>query len=238
MMQPSPVRLSKSKIAAFEHCPKRLWLQVHRRAEGRFDEATLTRFRFGHDVGKRARLITSGGILIDTGMDTAVALAKTEDILRSGHRRPIFEAAFQYANTLVRVDILMPVRTNAWNLVEVKASARVGSYHLADIASQVWVSRGAGMSIDRATIRHLAGPINWRRPDIASVRFQDVDVTNEIEPWLKDRSVRASEATKLLNEAEPQRPMGSYCHRPLACEFREYCSRAGKSVLPENRGLL
>ncbi|MBX9640097.1 MAG: hypothetical protein K2X97_10305, partial [Mycobacteriaceae bacterium] len=47
-------RLSKSKIAAFEHCPRRLWLQIHRRDLAKFDEATLVRFQCGHYVGELA----------------------------------------------------------------------------------------------------------------------------------------------------------------------------------------
>ena len=62
----TPVRLSKSKLAAFEHCPKRLWLQVHRRDTAKFDDATLARFQFGHDVGKKARFLVPDGVLVET----------------------------------------------------------------------------------------------------------------------------------------------------------------------------
>ena len=44
--------LSKSKIAIFEQCPKRLWLSVHRPDETVIDAATQAKFDVGHQVGE------------------------------------------------------------------------------------------------------------------------------------------------------------------------------------------
>ena len=224
-MHTAPIRLSKSKIAAFEHCAKRLWLQVYRRAEARLDEATLARFQFGHDVGKRARLLVPNGILIETGMDMTAALAQTAALINTEHRAAIFEGTFQHDNTLVRVDILQP-HGDGWEIIEVKASSRIGGYHLADIATQFWVATGTGLKVTKATIRHLSRPVDWRRPDIGGVRLCDADVTREIERFLVTRPQRVADAAAILDGDEPERPMGSYCYRPLACEFREHCRRA------------
>lgn len=223
-MQSAPIRLSKSKIAAFEHCPKRLWLQVYRRGEERFDDATLTRFQFGHDVGKRARFLVPNGILVETGKDMAAALAQTSALVDGGHRGPIFEATFEHANTLVRIDILRP-QDDGWEIIEVKASSRVSEYQLADIATQVWVATGAGLRIKRATIRHLSQRIDWRHPDIGSVRFRDVDVSAEIQRLVLNRPQQIASAAAILLGGEPEWSMGSFCHRPLACQFQQYCQR-------------
>ena len=70
--------LSKSKIAAFEHCPKRLWLQVHRRELGHVDEKTQALFAAGHKVGELARAELPSGMLIDNDYrDVDGALSRT-----------------------------------------------------------------------------------------------------------------------------------------------------------------
>jgi hypothetical protein len=74
-------RLSKSKIAAFEHCPKRLWLQVHARHLSKFDGETLRRFQFGHDVGRLARFRVRNGVLMETGSDMQAALQLTTKLI-------------------------------------------------------------------------------------------------------------------------------------------------------------
>lgn len=46
--------LSKSRIAAFEQCPRRLWLQVHQPDEVCFDKESTLSFAGGHAVGTAA----------------------------------------------------------------------------------------------------------------------------------------------------------------------------------------
>lgn len=226
----TPVRLSKSKIAAFEHCPKRLWMQVHQREERQFDEATLTRFQFGHDVGGRAQFLEPDGVLVDTGMDMDAAISRTRDLIEATERRPIFEATFVHDNVLVRVDILRP-SDGGWEAIEVKATSRVGGHHLRDLGTQVWVMRQSGLRILRATIRHLRRHPNWRAPDISGVQFCDTDVTGPIERFVASRAAVVKRAAETVLQPAPAIPIGMHCYRPLACEFRDYCRRqAGLQV--------
>ena len=60
------VRLSKSRIAAFEHCEKRAWLGFHRRGLAVIDPATEYIFAIGHRFGELAREQIPNGILLDT----------------------------------------------------------------------------------------------------------------------------------------------------------------------------
>jgi hypothetical protein len=220
----SKYRLSKSKIAAFEHCPKRLWLQIHRRHVGRFDADTLTRFQFGHDVGARARFVIPEGVMVEDVPDMQAALDRTAELIARRPIQPIFEATFQREDVLVRVDILEPDAQGGWRAIEVKASSRVRAYHLADLATQVWVMQGCGVTISRAIMRHLAGPIAWRRPDVASVRFQDADVTTSIRRYVASRAAVAAAARGAIRGPDIKRDMGTYCQRPFSCEFQAYCN--------------
>lgn len=216
-------RLSKSKIAAFEHCPKRLWLQVHKRDAARFDEGTLARFRFGHDVGRKAQFAVPEGVLIDTGFDMPAAIARTKELMSEPDRRPIFEATFQYQDVLIRADILMPDAGDSWRLIEVKASSRPKSYQFADVATQLWTMINSGVDVSAAVIRHLARPVVWSRPDIAAVTFCDANVSGAVARQLTSRSAVAAEARRIVRGPQPTRPVGAHCYRPFGCEFRNHC---------------
>jgi CRISPR/Cas system-associated exonuclease Cas4 (RecB family) len=224
-------RLSKSMIAAYEHCPKRLWLQIHRRDAGKFDKKTLMWFRFGHDVGRKARFALEDGVLVDTGFDMPAAIARTKELIAAPQRRPIFEATFQHEGVLIRADILLPDEGGTWRVVEVKASSRPKAYQYADVATQVWTIANSGVEVSRAVIRHVANPICWRRPDIAAVTFRDADVSAPVRRALRTRAATAVAARQAVLGTEPQRPIGMHCYRPFACEFRDHC-RAAANIPP------
>lgn len=216
-------RLSKSKIAAFEHCPKRLWLQIHRRDAARFDADTLARFKVGHDVGAHAQRLVPNGVLVDTGLDMQAALDQTASLVTRAPHKPIFEATFQREDVLVRVDVLEPDGQGGWRAVEVKATTRVKPYQLADLSTQVWVMLGSSISLSQAVIRHLAKPIAWTKPDISAVRFQDSDVTDRIQRFVDGRASVASAARLAIRGPEIEQDMGRHCTTPFKCEFQAHC---------------
>ena len=219
-------RLSKSKIAAFEHCPRRLWLQVHRREEAQYDPETLVRFQFGHDVGAKAISLLPTGIMVEAEPDMQAALDHTRALIHQEVRQPIFEATFQHKDVLVRVDILEPHPGGGWRAIEVKAASRVKAYQLADIATQIWVMQGCGLQISQAIIRHLEHPFSWRQPDINTVRFADTDVTKQMDYYVRTRDAVAGEARRAVSGEEVRRFTGLHCESPFCCEFRSYCKRA------------
>jgi hypothetical protein len=65
MTQNHPYGLSTSKIAAFEQCPRRLWLQTHQPEKARFDAGAEARFVLGKEVGDLACRLMPDGIRVD-----------------------------------------------------------------------------------------------------------------------------------------------------------------------------
>lgn len=228
MTTPDPAtkfRLSKSKIAAFEHCPKRLWLQVHRREEAHFEEDTLRRFTFGHGVGEQACKQIPEGVMVEAVPDIQAALNQTAMLLTRQPPVPIFEATFQHEDVLVRVDVLQPDGQGGWIAVEVKATSRVRSYHLADLATQIWVMRGCGVKLSAAFIRHVAGRINWEKLDASIVCFTDTDVSQMIEAFIAGRQDIVEQARKIVRSEQPGVATGIHCLRPFSCEFLHFCRK-------------
>lgn len=66
--------LSKSRITAFEQCPRRLWLQVHRPGLVQYDEGAKARFTTGHEVGAIACALHPEGVMVEAEPDLAAAV--------------------------------------------------------------------------------------------------------------------------------------------------------------------
>jgi CRISPR/Cas system-associated exonuclease Cas4 (RecB family) len=217
--------LSKSKITAFEQCPKRLWLATHRPELAEQDAGAEARFATGNDVGAIARALHPGGFMVDAP-NLAAALATTASLVAGGHPGPIFEATFEYDGVLVRVDVLEKREGGGWAVAEVKSSTSVKDYHRGDLATQVWVLREAGIELRRASIRHIDTSFVLTREGDYRGLFTDVDLLGELEATIAARPALVAEARTVLSGSEPERAMGDHCTSPFPCEFAAYCRRA------------
>jgi hypothetical protein len=215
--------LSKSKIAAFEQCPKRLWLEVHRPQEAVIDDAMQARFDIGQAVGELACRAYPDGIMIEPEPDMNAAITRTADLL-SGES-PLFEATFRHEQVLVRVDIMTPAGSGDWHVAEVKSSTGPKDYHLSDLATQVWVMEGCGVKIASASIRHIDSSFVYEGDGNYSGLLKDAPVDALIAPVVATRGDVAREALTVLSGPEPVRETGTHCSTPFECQFQDYCNR-------------
>jgi len=153
-------QLSKSKIIAFRQCPKRLWLELHKR-ELRDDSGSEMVFAIGNQVGDVARQIydTAGdGKLIDVdelGWDAAYS--ETSSWLACTPA-PLFEAAIRIDGALALADVMLPApgaKGLRWHMLEVKSSTGVKDYHREDLAVQTYIATMAGVNLASASIAHV-----------------------------------------------------------------------------------
>ena len=219
---PAEPRLSKSKIASYEQCPRRLWLQFHSRHLGQFDESTLALFECGHAVGDMARhRYRQGHLVAETHLEIPAAIARTRDLLAAPDGLPIFEAAFERQRVVVRADILEPDNWGGWRLIEVKNSRSVKPYQIRDVATQAWVLQANPVCISAIVVRYVERPLrlNARNP---TVKFIDADVTPEALRLAVCREQVVTAAATVVQGAEPAIRPGPHCSRPR-CEFRQHC---------------
>ena len=88
--------LSKSRITAFEQCPKKLWLSVYRPDLAEYDNGAAARFAAGHKVGEIACALHLGGVMVDAEPNLSAAVVETTRLIAEGHPGPIFEATFAH----------------------------------------------------------------------------------------------------------------------------------------------
>ncbi len=217
--------LSKSRITAFEQCPKRFWLSIHRPEMAVSDDGAQARFAVGNEVGDLACSLYPDGIMVEAKPDLSAALKTTRQLIAQGHPGPIFEATFEHEGVLVRVDVLERRDEDTWYAAEVKSSTKVKDYHRGDLATQIWVMSGAGIKLKGAAVRHLDSSFVLTRPGDYEGIFKDADLLEELEDIAAARPALVAEARDTLAGDEPEISIGSHCSSPFQCEFANYCGR-------------
>jgi hypothetical protein len=202
-----------------------LGLVAHRRELAEQDPVARMRFAVGNEVGRIARDLSAGGVLIEAQPDLAAALSHTLQLLAAGHRAPVFEATFQHDGVLTQADVIEPVGEGAWRIAEVKSSSGAKDHHLGDVASQVWVAKQSGLPITSAVVRHIDTSFVLQSEGDYRGLLKDTDVTLRIQPLIARHPEIVDRARAVLEGPEPDRDMGSHCDEPYACEFKNHCRR-------------
>jgi Domain of unknown function(DUF2779) len=218
--------LTKSRYIAGLQCPRRLWLLVHEPLP--YEEpAPGSPMDIGQEVGQKAHLLFRGGVRInEEPWQHAEAIARTAALMADARVPAIFEAAFEYNDIRIRVDVLERLAPGMWGLREVKSSSGLKDHYLDDIALQTYVLRGAGVLISSIELLHVntdyvRGPADISWADF----FKRLDVGDVVAARLVDVPARLPAMRDCLGmiglpDAEP----GSQCGTPYACEFWDRCT--------------
>ena len=219
------VRLSKTSIACLEQCHRKFWLRMHKPQTAQFTDTTRRVFAIGHLVGELARRCYPSGTLVEHDHNNlAAAISQTRSLVDDTNPKPIFEGAFYYRNMLVRADILIPTAGGSWQVVEVKNSGSVRPAYVSDLASQVWVMKGAGLDVSGMYIRHPLKPLRpWAAPHPLS--FINVDVAKDVASAVQLKSDTVARGIEVANGAMPETALGEHCSKPYRCEYLEFCRR-------------
>lgn len=231
--------LSKSKLLAYRQCPKRLWLEIHRKELRKDSAFTQASFSIGHQVGEIARqLYDPGGKgqLIDLQVDGFdAAIARSAELLNSS--QPIFEAGFSADGAVAFADVMLPVgrgTKRVWKMIEVKSSTAVKNYHFDDTAVQSYIARSAGVPLRSIALAHIDRTWVYPGSECYQGLLVEKDLTakafgrgSEVEGWI----VAARKVAGKRNE--PAMGTGQHCKDPYECGFLEYCrSREPRAEYP------
>jgi hypothetical protein len=225
----SAPRLSKTRYLSGCQCHLKLWYDCYERELGvDVDAVTQAIFDTGHEVGRLARQRYPGGVLVEADhLHAHDALAQTRALLADEAVPAIFEAAFEHAGVLVRVDVLERSTRGGFNLIEVKSGTSVKVVNEHDVAVQMWVLRGAGIDVVSASVLTLSRGyvFDGKRLDVYRLfRFHNLDdAVAEHLPWIGE-DVRLHHAMLAADEA-PDIDPGDHCFEPYECGYYEFCTR-------------
>ena len=214
--------LSKSKIISGLQCHKKLWLETHVKQD--ILESHL--FALGNRFGDFARTHYGDGVNLDGKGNKDEIFNKTNSALLDPKVNVIYEAAFEFENVLVRVDVLKRDK-DGWEMIEVKSSKEAKPHHLNDIASQAYVAQGCGLTLNSMKIAHINKNFLYKGDGDYSGLLVEADVTSEAIERLSDVKTWIIDLLPIVQLDSP-RPIedieDSKCKTPYPCQFLPLCS--------------
>lgn len=219
------VLLSKSKYLVGLQCPKALW--IHYNDKGLVpttDATTAALFEQGHEVGLLAQRLFPAGIHVGFPDDLTQATESTRIMLCK--KRPVFEAALCYKRCFSRADILVPVKKNQWDILEVKSSTTIKQVYFHDLAFQRYVCEGAGLLIRNCYLMHVNNAYVKSGEIDPNAFFSKIDVTRqvaEVIPAVKPNILRMLHI--IASEKCPDIRISPHCDRPYECALKPICWR-------------
>ena len=225
--------LSKSTYLSGKQCLKKLWIERNQRALlPPVSESQQHIFDQGHRIGALAQTLFPGGIDVTPAAynreGIEAAIAQTAELIAAG-QEVIYEAAFQHNGVFCAVDIL--VRDSAgWKLYEVKSSTAVKDVHTDDIAIQLYILQGCGLTVTDASV--VVVDTAYRRNGALDpqrlFRIESVHYDALVSlPGITDRIAELKAA--LTAPEQPAVDIGMQCHQPYECLLIAHC----RAHLPE-----
>jgi hypothetical protein len=209
-------------------CKKRLYLHKNHKKFGiERDEITAQQeaiFSTGTSVGELAQKLFPGGIdcTPESYFDFGPSLDLTKQSIVDG-KTVIYEAAFQYDQVLVALDILVK-KDDGWHAYEVKSTNDTKPQHIHDAALQYWVMTNAGLNIQTINILHFNKEYVRRGELNIEELFTWDDITENVEEILPKIRPEVKACKAVLQEPEvPIQDIGPHCSDPYDCDFRGHC---------------
>ena len=218
--------LSKSTYIKGLQCEKALYMtKKHPYLRDKLSIEQRARFQRGTDVGILAQAYYPGGINMSPNSPSQFPkkVKETMENLHNPMVNAMYEAVFQYNDTLVMVDLL--VRDgNQWKAIEVKSSLKLSTTYYNDAALQYYVLHGCGVPLSDFQLMYLNagfvkdGPIDVKKLfQLTSV----IDYAREQEPVIAANVERLKNVVALPHA--PQVEIGDHCYEPYTCDFLGHC---------------
>ena len=190
------------------------------------------KFQRGTDVGVLAHEVFPGGIDMSPNSPSQFPkkAQETMDNLGNPEVNVMYEAVFQYNDTLIMLDIL--VRDgDRWLAVEVKSSMRLSDTYYNDAALQYYVLHGCGVPLSDFRLMYLNGDYVKDGPIDVKQLFKMESVME----YVVEREAFVAQNVERLKAvvALPHSPVvniGTQCHNPYPCDFQGHCWK----LIPKN----
>ena len=190
------------------------------------------KFQRGTDVGVLAHEVFPYGIDMSPNSPSQFPkkVQETWDNLSNPEVKAMYEAVFQFNDTLIMLDIL--VRDgDKWLAVEVKSSMRLSDTYYNDAALQYYVLHGCGLPLSDFRLMYLNGDYMKDGP----IDVQQLFKMESVMDYVVERETFVAENVERLKKvvALPHSPLvniGTQCNNPYPCDFQGHCWK----LIPKN----
>ena len=218
--------LSKSTYIKGEQCEKALYLFKNRPfLRDKLSMEQRAKFKRGTDVGILAQQLFPGGINMTPNSPSQFGKKVTETMqnLSNPAVNVMYEAVFQYDDTLIMLDII--VRDgDKWRAIEVKSSLSISPTYMKDAALQYYVLKGCNVPLSDIQLMYInADYVRNGDLDLSQLFvFQSVkDYAEQYQDVIAKNIAHFKDIIKQPHS--PKIPIGNQCDTPYRCEFHGHC---------------
>ena len=230
------LNLSKSLYIKGLQCKKALWLKKYKpEVLTPPSDHLLAVFETGNEVGDLACKLFPEGKEVPYKSNK---IELTQKLLNEGIK-DIFEAAFEFDDILVLVDILHQKKDGSFEIYEVKSSTwnqkktidDIYKY-IHDVSVQHYVLNKLGYNVSDCFITllntdYVMGPnIDYKG------LFTSINVTQQVLDLNTEISSNIKDLRKTLENVqnEPNIDIGWHCKNPYECDAHEYCWKTQRNI--------
>jgi len=207
-------------------CPTLGWLlrsgEIELTTEAKLSLGERFRIEQGIEIGKRARKLYPGGLLVDD-VDLASASSKTERLMSNEGVQVIFEGTFLIDSFVARADILRH-KDDGWHLIEVKSSINDKEEFIDDMAYTAMVLDRCGVNISGVSLLLVSRDFRLGMPD--EELFREIDHTDKVLFRVEEFKPFWQQIKEITGA--PIKPEPSLLFECRKCELFEVC--LGKDI--------
>ena len=190
------------------------------------------KFQRGTDVGVLAHEVFPNGVDMSPNSPSQFPkkVQETWNNLSNPEVKVMYEAVFQYNDTLIMLDMLIR-DGDSWLAVEVKSSMRLSDTYYNDAALQYYVLHGCGVPLSDFRLMYLSSDYVKNGPIDAQQLFKMESVMEyvvEREGFVTQNVERLKAVVALPHS--PVINIGTQCHDPYPCDFQGHCWK----LIPKN----
>ena len=218
--------LSKSTYIKGEQCEKALYLFKNRPfLRDKLSMEQRAKFKRGTDVGILAQQCFPGGINMTPNSPAQFSKKVVETMrnLTNPAVKVMYEAVFQYDDTLIMLDILVR-EGEQWRAIEVKSSLSISPTYMKDAALQYYVLKGCQVPLSDIQLMFInADYVRNGDLDLSKLFvFQSVkDYAEQYQDVIAKNIAHFKDI--ICQPHSPKIPVGDQCDTPYRCEFHGHC---------------
>jgi hypothetical protein len=210
--------LTKTKIKSGLQCHKKLWYDLN-------DPIKEKNFIFsiGNRFGEHIKSHYGEGLDL-TGQFGSDVESLTRNAMLDPNVKVIYEAAFIFSQTQVRVDVLIR-NGKKWELIEIKSSISLKDEHIKDAAIQVYVITNSNVLLSDVRIAHINKNFCYAGNDEYSNLILEIDINENVKRFLPSVQGWINDLLPITdkNLGVPIKEMGDQCSKPHRCPYIKRC---------------
>ena len=218
------MKISKAQLLSGKKCEKALWFQIHAREQNKENNNPL-KFEIEDWVVECAfNLFPQGKRINGRGKTRHEVIEDSKKAIKQNNNI-IFNTGFETKGVFFTCDVL-EFSHEGNKLYAIKSSNRVKAEHIEEVAYEKFLLKQIGISIEKVFVIYINADYERSSELNYNDLFNIEEVTEYTCKFQEDYRYIMKSLSACRKEGKvPCKPLGEYCLKPYACEFKSICWR-------------